>query len=343
MQAVGPRLDRKGLVEYYDEVGEKVKVTLPDYVVRNETRIDASVEALQSTLATKADTGALNAALHPKASKTDVDAAIALKQDRTLFNEALARKADRQTFLSSISELEDKAAFDEALTMANNRVQPIIDAALAKMLVLEQRIGVGLENPRFTGDEQVADPSYNTDYGWDTKDGWRVSGATYRSDLQEWRTTPDAWRAFNKTNMDMNDAWISEVSTNQFGPLPIQFAELQIEYPKPVSVMSYSITSRNSSGWPNYTLYPTRWRLEGSNDGSNWLMLHERSNINSWLPNETKIFELHVARLYSKFRLLITGARTQDAASTLYPHSASAVAIGQWRLNPPSYVPYEPQ
>lgn len=169
------------------------------------------------------------------------------------------------------------------------------------------------ENPVFTGNSSVTSIAQ---YGWDTLNNWKVSASSILN------SDTDAWKAFNKTTNGSIDCWHSAETT----PSITNPQWLEIEYPYPVVIQSYSITSRNNG----FILFPTRWRLQGSNNGTTWINLESTRIETEWGQNVAKTYEDHINAkriAYKRYRLLIEGARQSTGNS-----NNKYVAIGNWSL-----------
>lgn len=194
----------------------------------------------------------------------------------------------------------------------NLNVQPI-ETALEKKV--EVRTWLGNNSPPFT-----SNTSLRSDYAkshWETNVGWKVNASSVLN------SSFAAWKGFNKTTLSSGDCWHSaKKKLTQNNPQWIS-----IEYPYPVSISSYEITSRNNG---NDIWFPTKWQLQGSDNGKIWVGLEPLRIVNSWNMRETKSFsdEINVSSTkYKFFRLLIQGARKNNSNG-----DSSYVAIGNWNL-----------
>lgn len=134
------------------------------------------------------------------------------------------------------------------------------------------------------------------------------------------------FRAFNKTNVNDGDCWHSgNMSNSMSSSNP---AWLQIQFPSPIRISYYSITSRNDV---NNVYFPTIWRVQGSNDGTNWTNLESNRTTTSWSANETRTFISNIdsSTRYTFFRLRIEGSRYLTGNAS---NDNSWVTIGEWRL-----------
>lgn len=107
-----------------------------------------------------------------------------------------------------------------------------------------------------------------------------------------------AWRAFNGTNVDIYDTWISEGIPTDVSPewLQFQFNSAQI-------IRAYEFETR----FTGTVVSPNTWKLLGSNDGTNWDELH--SVINDTVDTEFTVkgpYTIENPLSYTHYRLHIT-------------------------------------
>jgi len=155
--------------------------------------------------------------------------------------------------------------------------------------------------------------------------------------------------AFNKSSAQ-NDGWISSttaystttggyngsVSTSVSG-FSYSGEWIQIQYPNPVSIVSYSLTSYNSGAGTFHLCTPNSWVICGSNDATTWNNLDIQSSQNYNAYRQTRIFNVENTNRYSYYRLI---ARTIQASS-----GYGACMIGELKFfGYPSYtqVPGDP-
>lgn len=105
-----------------------------------------------------------------------------------------------------------------------------------------------------------------------------------------------AWKAFNGSTINNNDAWVS--LDNQ--------AEnwLQYEFPEKIIIGKYSITGYNLEGHELYN--PQSWNLEGYSEVTKTWDVLDSQNNQSFTLNETKEYEINTLKSYKKYRLYIT-------------------------------------
>ncbi|MGE6576626.1 LamG-like jellyroll fold domain-containing protein [Paenibacillus xylanexedens] len=97
--------------------------------------------------------------------------------------------------------------------------------------------------------------------------------------------------AFNQTNLTTNDAWISASGATN--------AWIEYRFPSPRAIARYKITCRSSGEGSA----PKSWSFMASNDGVNWIVLDEKSNVTEWLASETREFIFINTQSYSHYRL----------------------------------------
>lgn len=100
----------------------------------------------------------------------------------------------------------------------------------------------------------------------------------------EARANTAAWQAFDKSIASSANMWMASNPSNQW--LQIDCGEGNRKY-----LTSYQISPYNG-------IFPTSWRLEGSNDGVTWDILDQRSQIFSLATS----YNILPERLYSSYR-----------------------------------------
>jgi hypothetical protein len=167
------------------------------------------------------------------------------------------------------------------------------------------------ENPDFTANSTLH-TDYNSTYGWTTNSGWEVSAK------DEFSTTYEAWKAFSKTYASNNN-WLSGSAPSENSPQWIK-----IKYPSSQVIKSYVIRARENAS----PRWPTAWKLQGSNNDSDWTDIGSEQTQTEWVPNQNKSFDLSTnTTAYQYYRLRITGARESASLS-----NSDYVAIGHWFL-----------
>jgi hypothetical protein len=136
----------------------------------------------------------------------------------------------------------------------------------------------------------------------------------------EYRSTYySAWKAFNGTNLNESDRWISATS------VPPWYIQYDFGAGRATAINKYAIQEQNYNGTTvvngeiineqNYNSgdgFPRDFSLQGSNDGANWATLDTRVNIdapgmNAWSPYFT--FSNGIA--YRYYRIYITAVNGQ--------------------------------
>jgi alpha-tubulin suppressor-like RCC1 family protein len=167
------------------------------------------------------------------------------------------------------------------------------------------------ENPDFTANSTLH-TDYSSTYGWTTNSGWEVSAK------DEFSSTYAAWKAFNKN--DGGDTWLSGSAPSENSP-----QWLKIKYPSTQVIKSYVIKARDNDS----PRFPTVWKLQGSNNDSDWTDIGTEQTVSLWSVASEKSFDVSSnTTAYQYYRLRITGAR-ESASLT----NSDYVAIGEWFLN----------
>src|SRR6056300_390472 len=167
------------------------------------------------------------------------------------------------------------------------------------------------ENPDFTANSTLH-TDYSSTYGWTTNSGWEVSAK------DEFSTTYEVWKAFSKTYASNNN-WLSGSAPSENSPQWIK-----IKYPSQQVIKSYVIRARENAS----PRWPTAWKLQGSNNDSDWTDIGSEQTQTEWVPNQNKSFDLSTnTTAYQYYRLRITGAK-ESATS----NNSDYVAIGHWFL-----------
>jgi len=124
----------------------------------------------------------------------------------------------------------------------------------------------------------------------------------------EFNTTLQAWKAFNGTTIDLNDAWITASGvTNGW---------IQINYGIPKKINTVNIFPRNYTDFNISS--PKDFNILGSNDNVNFNLLKEIRGQNDWKQNVSKNFFFENEKEYSIYRLEI-----------LNTNGTTSVAIGE--------------
>ena len=91
-----------------------------------------------------------------------------------------------------------------------------------------------------------------------------------------------AWPVYANT---AGKAWQTNTGPNQ---------HLGTVLPTPVKLARYGIRYPESMGSGAYAYYPNTWRLQGSNDGTNWVTIHSVSGYSTatWLTKAYHTWDL---------------------------------------------------
>lgn len=110
-------------------------------------------------------------------------------------------------------------------------------------------------------------------------------------------TTFQIWKAFNGTNIDADDAWISNGGySNGIGSEWIQIDYGNIKIVNTLFLTHRAITTSYS---------PKTFEILGSNDGKNFNILHTIENQTVWGEGERRIFTFNNTQGYRYYRLKI--------------------------------------
>lgn len=127
--------------------------------------------------------------------------------------------------------------------------------------------------------------------GYTSDPNWIVSASNESYD----GTTCYAWRAFNGTSNNKQDGW----GSNTF-PCYMIWQNLT----QRVLIKKYQIRNRNDH--LNYSS-PYTWKIEGSNNGTDWEEIDSQTNVTSWSQNELKTFTVPTNnRGYFYHRIYVT-------------------------------------
>lgn len=108
-----------------------------------------------------------------------------------------------------------------------------------------------------------------------------------------------AWKAMNHTNADESDCWVSHDDASSGSPQWLQY-----QFTSGQTINKYTITTRNrSSGISS----PKDWKLQGSNNGSDWTDLDIQTGQFPTNPQNTKVeYTFTNTTSYTYYRLYIT-------------------------------------
>lgn len=105
-------------------------------------------------------------------------------------------------------------------------------------------------------------------------------------------------------------------------------AWIAIQYPEPTVVKRYRIRNR---GITNYLWFPTGWKFQGSDDGTEWIDVGNAQQKNTW-GVEMIEFDVSVNVVaYRHYRLYITssGGRTNTDTNGANTYAV----ISEWELD----------
>ena len=169
------------------------------------------------------------------------------------------------------------------------------------------------ENPDFTANSTLH-TDYSSTYGWGDDNEWEVSAK------DEFSSTYAVWNAFNKGDGAANNNWLSGSAPSTSSP-----QWLKIKYPSQQVIKSYVIKARDNAS----PRFPTAWKLQGSNNDSDWTDIGTEQTVSLWSVASEKSFDVSSnTTAYQYYRLRITGSRESASLS-----NSDYVAIGQWFLN----------
>jgi hypothetical protein len=196
-----------------------------------------------------------------------------------------------------------------------------VTAALANEIIytptlIEQQ---QIPNPKFTGPSTIV-----TDEYWEDASGWTASASSYNGHF-----SVDAYNAFDG---GLTNVWHT---AGDAGGVP---AWLSIEYPESTVIKSYDLTNRNNST-NNY--WPNTFKLQGSNDGTNWNDIGDAQNPTSWNQAETKTFDVSFNKTpYNVYRIYVTASKYATGSGTsVNTYDDSHVVIAKWQLNVTKVIP----
>lgn len=102
------------------------------------------------------------------------------------------------------------------------------------------------------------------------------------------------FKAFNGTNVDSNDCWVSDSKTDGW---------LQIDFGDRKKFNTISITSRKHTDNSPIENSPKDFNIEASNNGIDFTVLSSLRNINDWGPDTKKTFSFTNENSYRFFRI----------------------------------------
>lgn len=100
-------------------------------------------------------------------------------------------------------------------------------------------------------------------------------------------------------------------------------AILVIELPSAITMTRYTLQSR-AEGFLDQM--PSKWKVRGSNDGTNWTTVDARTDFFNWISSVNKVFDVTSPGSYSQYRLVV-----YRSGGSTWLH------LGEWRLfSPPA-------
>lgn len=101
---------------------------------------------------------------------------------------------------------------------------------------------------------------------------------------------------------------VEDVVIGQFLAATVDYRAI-LELDEPDTALSYTVPSY---AYAETYVYPTSWRLEGSQDGTNWVVLDTRSN-QFFSGEETKTYKISGTPSYKWFAVFVTASAGQGA------------------------------
>ena len=105
-------------------------------------------------------------------------------------------------------------------------------------------------------------------------------------------------KAFDNVDNAANGRWLARQSD-----LPNIF--VRYDFVSPVCIGSYRIVTQH---YLTANRSPKSWRLEGSNDDSNWVVLDKVTNQTGWIAWESRTFDLNNTSNYRYYKIVFTEA-----------------------------------
>ncbi|UXJ70197.1 discoidin domain-containing protein [Lysinibacillus fusiformis] len=122
-------------------------------------------------------------------------------------------------------------------------------------------------------------------------------------------STVASWKAFNGTTTDSQDAWASQNNVTD--------AYIVLDYGEKKAVDRVMLTSVNGTG--TATFGAKNFEVSGSNDNSDWTLLHSELNIPQWGNSEKRMYSFDARSEFRYYKLRTWGA---------YQPTLNYVAIG---------------
>ena len=108
----------------------------------------------------------------------------------------------------------------------------------------------------------------------------------------------DAFKAFNKKLKGLENAWATEKGTSK--------GWIAFEFCKPIKLNTYTMVNQEQHfNYDTLKRMPKSWIIKGWN-GTEWITLDERVDINDWKDSEKKHFSFRNVIGYQKYRINIS-------------------------------------
>jgi len=147
---------------------------------------------------------------------------------------------------------------------------------------------------------------------------------TYSSWYSAGGTTFDGWRAFNKA-INSNESWTSATATYNTSGVYVGGATLggysgewiTLSLPTAISLTSYSLTSFYYTSGDYYNATASSWVVLGSNDGTNWTLVDQRSGIAYTAFGVAKTFTLATASsAYNRYAFVVRATQGNGSSNS---------------------------
>ena len=152
----------------------------------------------------------------------------------------------------------------------------------------EKRILLHSNNKTYSFDKQV-DTWYETKMTSDASPSPLVASAS-----SIWNSTYQAWKAFNGTNVDSNDCWITVGGSIE--------GWIQLDFGSPKYCNQIKLTSRSGS---TANACPKDFTISASNDGLTFDVIANITGQTNWALNETRMITFNNAKKYRIYRLTV--------------------------------------
>lgn len=123
-----------------------------------------------------------------------------------------------------------------------------------------------------------------------------------------------AWKAFNGVS-GSTERWASSTAT-----FP---QHVGLTFPSEVTCGGYAVQVTDYA--PGLSQSPKSWTIEGSNDGSTWVVVDTQDDVPNWESGEVRTYALAGPVDYSRFRMVITANQGSTTAVSVEQLTFSAV------------------